>query len=555
MACSWAMVGRWLAAGWIVAMVVAPVGADTISLAWDPVTHPTLSGYRVYYGTSAGNYSQTIDTASTSTVLNNLTSCTDYFISVKAVAQDGTESSLFSNEVSGWPRPIVTQLSPATLEVGTAQSVTLSGANFRNGIAVNVSNPGVSVSNVSVGACGQLTMTLTASAGATLGNFDVQVTDPDGIVGTGVGIAAVTADSSAPQISNLASSQIGSTTATISWTTDEAADGQVFFREVGETVYQMSALNAALTTSHSVALTGLMPTTEYEYYVESADAGGNSATANGGSTFTTTSNGFTYMRFEAESGPLSAPAETLSGAAAFGGSYAQLAQGTADGTPANPSGSWDYGFTTTSAATWQVWVRMYGVNANANEWFEGVDGGSLGSVQPVQNGVWEWVAARSYTLSAGQHTLTLGGAEARARIDRVLITDDPGFVPSEAPGGDNAAPASASSVAAAPDDGEVNLTWTNPSDPDLDRVVVRFRDDGVVPVSVWDGVGLVDRAAVAGSDGVLHTGLTNGTTLTYAIFIVDGSGNASPVAVTTATPQAQTQPPEQVQNLRRTDNQ
>lgn len=546
---------RWLVAGLVMLAVGMPLAADTISLAWDPVTHPTLSGYRVYYGTSSNSYTQTQDTGTTTqVVLNGLASCTDHYISVKAVSSDGSESSLFSNEISGWPRPIVSQATPAALERGTAQQVTLDGANYRNGVSVTASNAGVSVSNVSVNGCNQLTMTLTASAGAALGAFDIQVTDATGIVGTGAAVGTVTTDTNAPQISSLQATAVGSTTATVSWATDELADGQVFFRELGETVYQASAFNAALTTAHTVGLNGLMPSTSYEYYVESSDSNGNIANATGPSDFSTSTNGFSYMRFEAEAGPLTAPAETATANDVFSGSYMQLAQGTATGTPSSPSGSWDYGFSTNSAATWYVWVRSYGVNGNANAWFESVDGGSLAAVEPTQNGVWEWVAARSYTLSAGQHTLTLGGAEARARVDRLLITDDPAFVPSEQPGSDISPPSSASNLTAAEDDGSVTLGWTNPSNGDLDRVVVRFRDDGVIPVSIYDGQPLVDRLANAGADGETHSGLTNGTTISYAIFALDDRGNASAVASIAATPQAQAQPPAQVQNLRRTDN-
>ena len=35
---------------------------------------------------------------------------------------------------------------------------------------------------------------------------------------------------------------------------------------------------------------------------------------------------------------------------------------------------------------------MYGVNANANEWFHAFNGGSFAPVQPSQNNAWEWVS-------------------------------------------------------------------------------------------------------------------------------------------------------------------
>ena len=47
--------------------------------------------------------------------------------------------------------------------------------------------------------------------------------------------------------------------------------------------------------------------------------------------------------------------------------------------------------------------------------------------------MWEWIAGRSYSLNVGLHALTVGGRESETRLDRVLITDDPGFVPTEQP--------------------------------------------------------------------------------------------------------------------------
>ena len=43
--------------------ILLPVNslAGYLSLAWDPNTEPDLSGYRVYYGKSSGNYDHNID--------------------------------------------------------------------------------------------------------------------------------------------------------------------------------------------------------------------------------------------------------------------------------------------------------------------------------------------------------------------------------------------------------------------------------------------------------------------------------------------------------------
>ena len=85
-----------------------------------------------------------------------------------------------------------------------------------------------------------------------------------------------TADTTAPIISSVASSSISPTSATTTWTTNEAADTQV---EYGLTTSygSNSALNSSLVTNHSVVLPGLTASTLYHYRVKSKDAAGNLA--------------------------------------------------------------------------------------------------------------------------------------------------------------------------------------------------------------------------------------------------------------------------------------
>src|SRR3989441_1140482 len=71
----------------------------------------------------------------------------------------------------------------------------------------------------------------------------------------------VTVDNAAPVLSAVSSSSVGSSSATITWTTDEASDSQV---EYGTTsAYGRSTvLNASLVTAHSQALSGLSARSE-----------------------------------------------------------------------------------------------------------------------------------------------------------------------------------------------------------------------------------------------------------------------------------------------------
>ncbi len=95
------------------------------------------------------------------------------------------------------------------------------------------------------------------------------------------------ADTTPPTISSVAASSITTNSATVTWTTSENSDTQV---EYGTTASYgtLTTLNAALVTSHSVALSGLSANTLYHYRVKSKDAALNLATS-GDFTFTTTS--------------------------------------------------------------------------------------------------------------------------------------------------------------------------------------------------------------------------------------------------------------------------
>jgi len=74
--------------------------AQSVTLAWNPNSASGIAGYRVHYGTSSGNYTQTSDVgnATTATVAN-LTSGKTYFFAVTDYNGGGIESSP-SNEVT-----------------------------------------------------------------------------------------------------------------------------------------------------------------------------------------------------------------------------------------------------------------------------------------------------------------------------------------------------------------------------------------------------------------------------------------------------------------------
>ena len=91
-------------------------------------------------------------------------------------------------------------------------------------------------------------------------------------------------DTTPPVISNVTSSGITTSGATITWTTDELSNSVVDYGLT--TSYGSTSSNASMVTSHSVALSGLSASTLYHYHVKSTDASNNTATS-GDFTFTT----------------------------------------------------------------------------------------------------------------------------------------------------------------------------------------------------------------------------------------------------------------------------
>ena len=127
------------------------------------------------------------------------------------------------------------------------------------------------------------TVTLT---GLTLGaaySYQAKSVDSQGLAGTStiltfqVPAAAAPApvvDSTAPSVSNLTATVGTSGSATITWTTNEPADGQVLYGTGGQ-LTQQSGRTQTFSTSHSIALSGLTSGAVYVYQARSVDSSGN----------------------------------------------------------------------------------------------------------------------------------------------------------------------------------------------------------------------------------------------------------------------------------------
>ena len=121
---------------------------------------------------------------------------------------------------------------------------------------------------------------VTTDTDGDVSNYSTIVSDkPNGQGGT---------DVTPPTISAVAISNIQSSTATVTWTTDELSDSKVEYSI--DTGYGLSQSVNTMSTSHSVSLTNLLPNTAYRLRVKSTDPSSNVGTddnAGAGYTFIT----------------------------------------------------------------------------------------------------------------------------------------------------------------------------------------------------------------------------------------------------------------------------
>jgi len=271
--------------------------AGTAALSWAAPTTNTdgtpltnLAGYKVYYGTSSGNYGAPVNIGSqTSYSVTGLNAGTYYF-AVTAYDGSGNESS-FSNEVT---KTIVAV--PPVISGIAAQNMTATGATIVWTTDVASSSQVEYGTSVSYGSTTTLNNSLVTShsqslsglQSSTLYHYRVWSVDANSNVAVSADNTFTTLaapDTTPPVISGVTASNLTSTGAVITWSTNEAATSQV---DYGPTASYgtSSALNGTLVTSHSVTLSGLTAATTYHYRVKSSDAANNLA-ASGDLTFTT----------------------------------------------------------------------------------------------------------------------------------------------------------------------------------------------------------------------------------------------------------------------------
>ena len=304
------------------------------------------------------------------------------------------------------------------------------------------------------------------SIGATVAASSTSSTPPGGGGGGGT-------DGTPPTIYNVQVINITATAATITWDTDEPANGLVGYGLT--TSYGSNASHASYVTNHSLDVTGLTPETIYHFQISSADAVGNSAST-GDFSFTTAA--------------LHAPVI----------SHVQITA-----------------ITDTSAiVTWDTDIPSDSVVAYGTTASYGTTLTNAGSVL--------------------HHSMPLTGLSPATLYHLRISSSSSGLTSSSGDNtfstlGDLTPPANVFGFTATPGDGQNALAWTNPTDPDFAFVRIRARTDGF-PSGPNDGRFVYEGPA----QNFIDSGLVNGTTYYYANYAFDAAGNPSSGAFASAAP-------------------
>ncbi len=308
--------------------------------------------------------------------------------------------------------------------------------------------------------------------------------------GNGNGTTTPQPDTTAPQIINVISSGIGSTTATISWTTNEAATTRVYYSTVSPVATATAQFQevGGSRTAHSVNLTSLAGGTTYFLLIVATDAVGNRTSMP--TTITTTS--------QSGSGDTTAPVITNIVSSGIGSTTATI--------------SW----TTNEAATTRVYYSTHT---------------PVTTFKPFQE----------VTGSRTSHSITLTQLDPGMTYNILVVSTDAAgnmtsmtmpttITTTSQPVGDTSAPLISNVVSTVVVSTTANISWTT-----NEAATTRVYYSTVSPVAT----ATAQFQEVGGSrtaHSVNLTPLAGGTTYFLLIVATDAAGNRTSMPTTLTTP-------------------
>ncbi len=365
-------------------------------------------------------------------------------------------------------RPTLTSLADATLQLGSLVvgplSLTVGDAETPAGSLVmgahSRTQSVVKDSNIVFGGSGsKRTVTITAEPGlvgssvillwvsdgqiASTNSIKLTIVSPPPPAPTlfglqpGALVAKPATDTRPPLINALQVEEVTPDSITVTWDTDELADSQVEFGANGNFQW-MSSPGARFDRSHSVTLSHLAPDTLYVLRARTRDQNANLATSSILSIRTLRPT-FAYLPLTAEAAQLEPPMTWVTNSESGDDGYLKGV----DGDPG--TASWK--FSTPVGGTYYVWGRVGLPHTGPSPFVLRVDGGTT-EINSFGEGAgnlsWQWrrieggtggdslvLTPRTFKLSSGIHSLVVAAREPQTRLNRLLVTNDPDYVPSD----------------------------------------------------------------------------------------------------------------------------
>ncbi len=278
----------------ISSLTASSITSGSAIVSW--TTNEASTG-KVYYATSstidfssATAFSNTSFDFSHSFSLGNLASSTTYYYQVvsKDLAGNTATSSIFSfatlqgADVSA---PVISSVASGSITSSGATITWTTNESSKTKVYYGVNSPlnlSGSSSYVDNTFVTSHTAVITSLGANTTYYYVVESDDAAGNIATSTQYSFVTAPppDTIPPIISLISSNTASSTATVSWTTNENSTSKVYY-DTGSVNFSSSPTvsDSSLNTSHYIYITGLATSTMYNYVVESKDAGNNTATS------------------------------------------------------------------------------------------------------------------------------------------------------------------------------------------------------------------------------------------------------------------------------------
>jgi hypothetical protein len=205
-------------------------------------------------------------------------------VTAAALVVFATGLASFASAATGGPTVVLTSTSASSTNAATIPvTATFSEdvGSFDASTTINVTNG--TVSNVATSSSDTVfTFDVTPSAD---GDVTIQIpadaafSSASSTGNEASNVLTITSDRTAPTISDISVSAVGTSTATISWTTDEPTTGNVSYG-TDNTYGASTTMESTASTTHSAVIdSGLSASGTYHYQITATDAAGNSSTS------------------------------------------------------------------------------------------------------------------------------------------------------------------------------------------------------------------------------------------------------------------------------------